>query len=396
MRFHRFIQFAAVVVLFQGCATTPDPTRVDLSTSEKLASEQNSPEKLKPYYQRLFLEGESNGTLNRMRLASAAIELGEWKRAETALDAVIQSIEALGPADARSREALETFTEEEIKRFKGEPYERAMACLLRGLLYAKTRDWQNARACFKSVHVQDAVKADPALHGSWSSAEWLEGWCDWQLGEKTAAHECWERAARLGKIPAPAATDNALVVVLLGFGPVKIPKGKYGEELSYRAGDSRATQARLKVRKESTPLMVAEDVLLQAQSRGRRQMDRVNEGKAEARQAAETAGDVLIGGGAVTTVGGLVTEDTTVAAAGLGAMAAGMATKGIASSIKPKADTRVWDLLPAQIQLLPFRVLDGDRNLELEFLDAAGNGIARRTIELLADSAPQLMLFTQR
>ena len=102
--------------LLSSCTTTSDPTRTTLDSADKLASEQKAPDGLKPYYQRLYWEGETGATLNRMRLASAAIEQKLWEDAEHALDDVIRDIETLAPADPRSRQALSTFDAEDIKR----------------------------------------------------------------------------------------------------------------------------------------------------------------------------------------------------------------------------------------------------------------------------------------
>ncbi len=387
-----------LLTLATGCASGPDPTRRDLGSSERMAGEQNAPAKLKPYYQRLYMEGESNATLNRMRLASAAIEQGEWKDAELSLDDVIRNVEALGPADERSREALSKFESEDIKRFKGEAYERSMAYFLRGLLYLRADSFDNARACFKSVQVFDAAKTDPKLHGNWASADWLEGWCNWNLNEKNAAQECWERAKRHSSTPLsiPSPDDNTLCVALLGFGPIKIPTGDQGERLDYRAGNSKTLHVRVKVNGVSKSPVKMEDLLAQASGRGLRQMDVVNEGKADTKASADTAGDVLILGGAGATVGGSVAGDTTVAAAGLGAAAAGMITKGIASGIHPKADTRTWDLLPASIQILPLNLPQGDQSLDVQFLNDKGNVVSEKKIVSPNSSRPRLLLLIER
>jgi len=149
------------IVFLSGCATTPDSTRMNLDAAGQLAASQSSSDHLRPFYQRLNMEGESNATLNRMRLVSAAMECGEWKTAEQTLDQIIPDIEALGPADPRSREALSQFSSEDIKRFKGEAYERAMIYFSRGILYMQNEDWSNARACFKSVQLQDVSEDNP-------------------------------------------------------------------------------------------------------------------------------------------------------------------------------------------------------------------------------------------
>jgi len=383
-----------------GCATAPDPTRVDVATSDQIVSAQDVSPGLKPYYQRIHMEGISNATLNRMRLASAAIEAGEWQAAARALDEVLRDVEALGPADPRSREALSHFESEEIKRFKGETHERAMAYLLRGLLYMREKQWDDARACFKSVQVHDAAKRDPALRANWASAWWLEGWCNRSLGEKSAARECWERSEKClpsaRPLPRPAPSDNALCVALLGYAPLKMPTGDYGERLSYRPAESKAAAISLRTGGRPRPIPLGEDMLAQASSRGLRHMDEVNEAKADGRFATQTAGEILTTGGLGATIGGLVEEDREVAAIGLGVMAAGMTTRAVASTLQPKADTRTWDLLPATIHILPLTLSGEETQLEFQIQDARGARVALRKVEVAGSSNAGLILLVER
>ncbi len=387
----------SAIFLLAGCATAEDPTRRDLATAERMSQELNVPAPLKPFYQRLYWEGESQATLNRMRLASAAMERGYWTEAQRALDEVIPAIEALGPADERSREAMSAFEAEEIKRFKGEPYERAMVYFLRGLLYLRENDWSNARACFKSTSLQG--NAANATQPMWAGALWLEGWCDERLGQHDDATDCWKRsrALKAGKsMPVPTAGDRTLVVALLGFGPTKTAQGKYGDLLDYHPGDSRAE--RLRLRKDPTPveIPIAENLLANAKARGKRQMDVVNEDKADTREGTETAGDALTLGGLGTTIGGAAAGDSTVALAGLGATAAGLITKGVGSSIQPQSDTRTWDLLPATIHILPIPPGNTTSPLTFEFLTQTGAPLRAETVDQPNPAEPRLILLIER
>jgi hypothetical protein len=384
-----------VLILLSGCTTASDPTRMDLASAGKVASELTVPESLKPYYQRLYWEGESNATLNRMRLVSAAIQEDEWTVAENELTQVIQAIEALGPADERSRKALSKFQEEQIKKFKGERYERAMAYFLRGVLYLRTEEWDNARACFKSVQIQDVAKPDAGYEGTWASAHWLEGWCNMKLNEASVANECWTRAQRLnGSFPRVSQKENVLCMALLGRGPAKIPKGKYGQELTYRGYPPENSGVRIYRAGDFKVFWKAEDLFLQASTQGRRHMDDVNLAKADTRGVTDAAGDLAMIGGAGTAIGGAVNDDTTVAAIGLGVVAAGVATKGIASTIKPMTDARTWDLLPAEIHLLPLEVKENEK-LEFELLDEKGRVLEKRDVSLTKVS-PNLVLLIER
>jgi tetratricopeptide (TPR) repeat protein len=381
--------------LLSGCATSADPTRRDVVSSEQLATGETGSADLKPYYQRLHMEGEANATLNRMRLASAAMQCGQWADAERNLDEVIRAIEALGPADERSRQALDEFHPEDIKKFKGEPYERAMAWFLRGVLYLRKQQWDNARACFKSAQLQGSAGKSDKGSTAWLSARWLEGWCCRQLREEEDARRCWEDTAG-AKLPAPAPANNALCLLFLGWGPLKIPAGAHGETLTYREAQSRTQRAAVRIGNATTNVPTAEDLYATATGRGRRHMDDVNTGKADLKDATQTTGDVLITGGAVATTVGGATDNTTVAAAGLGALAAGAASGAVASSVQAKADTRAWDLLPARIALLPMTVSASQREVTIRFLDAGGNEVRVLPVSVPAEPQPSFIFFQQR
>lgn len=394
--------FITSLITLTGCASTPDPTKMDLSTAEQAASKHQASSDLKPYYQRIYMEGESNSTLNRMRLASAAMEYHQWNDAEQALDEVINEIETVGKADERSQKALSKFDSEEIKRFKGEAYERSMAYFLRGLLFLRVQQWENARACFKSVQFQDAAKQDPKMRQNWASADWLEGWCSWQLGENSNAQDAWKRSNNHHikiQIPPPEKNTDVLCVALLGFGPVKNPQGKYGELLGY----SPAISDTFKVAafhhpstQPQTDFVKCEDLYEQAASRGKRYMDTVNEDKADVRQSTEIAGDVLTTGGMGAAIGGAVSGDDQATIAGLGAMTAGVATKGIASAINPKADTRTWDLLPASIHLASFSAPTKAENIQFRFFDNKSRLLRTEEIEIQKQKMPQIILLIER
>jgi hypothetical protein len=380
--------------LLSSCTSESDPTRMSLESADQLASTSTSSERLKPFYKRLYLEGESNATLNRMRLASAALECGEWKSAEESLDVIIPQIESLGPADPRSREALSNFSSEDIKRFKGEPYERAMVYLLRGILYMLREDWGNARSCLKSAQLQDLSSEGSNQEGDWASADWLEGWCNHMMGDISAAKESWARAEKHsgGKLTAPSSNDSAICIAFLGYGPIKIRMGREGERLTYREGNSLSAVIKVKLNQEFKVVPQAENLFQQASSRGSRKMDEINEGKAETKETANTAADVLTTGGIGTTMGGAMAHDKNVAIAGLGAAAVGLITKAVSSSIKPKADVRTWNLLPATIHLTSFPLSSTQQSLDFEILDASGRAVHQQKF-LTKDIPPSKIIF---
>jgi hypothetical protein len=245
--------------------------------------------------------------------------------------------------------------------------------------------------------LQDISKDNSNQSGDWSSADWLEGWCDHMLKEDSAANEAWGRAKAHSheKLLPPSTEDNVVCIALLGFGPIKIQSGSYGEHLSYRNAHSDALQAAVKVNGQYKKMMPAENILAQATSRGLRKMDEINEEKADAKESSNTAGDILTGGGIAATMGGAMGHNKDAVLAGLGAAAAGLITKSISSGIKPNSDVRNWELLPASIHILPLHY-ESPTSLEYQVLDRSGRVIRPYTISAASIPSSKIILIIER
>src|SRR5690606_38369046 len=81
------------------------------------------------------------------------------------------------------------------KIFKGDPYERSMTYFYRGVLYMQDREWDNARACFRSAIIMDAFAEDEQYRGDWALFDYLIGVCEVQLRRATQAREAFALAS---------------------------------------------------------------------------------------------------------------------------------------------------------------------------------------------------------
>ncbi|WP_262690510.1 hypothetical protein [Kordiimonas aestuarii] len=311
------------------------------------------PEPLQPYYRSLFIEGERNAVLNFNRLGLAALELGYLDHAEWAFDRSIDKIEAIYADNEQAKAAKSKFSAEDVKEFKGEPYERAMAYYYRGLIYLSNDDYENARAMFRSGEYQDTVSEAEDFQADFALMNYLDGWalhCQGRSGE-----EAFAKAADFRQgLSAPAPEHNVLFLTELGSGPVKYGDGEYREILKFRTDDRfhETAATALAVNMDSGEVVRAvdaypvEDVYFQASTRGGRPVDGILEGKAQFKETTAAVGNVMSTAGTVTAMAGLYSGDGDAALIGAGIALIGGLFGAASEAAKPEADTRQWDNLP--------------------------------------------------
>ncbi|MET0372136.1 MAG: hypothetical protein ABW039_12270 [Sphingobium sp.] len=330
----------------------PYPEEIDGYLADK-------PEALKPYYKLLIAGGERNAVLNFQRLGLAAINVGEFDRAEWAFDKALDRIETIYAKNPQADAARSLFHNEANKDYKGEPYERSMAYYYRGLLYLRKGDYGNARAVFKQAEFQDTLSDAETFQSDFAVMNYMIGWTYHCEGQASSASESFGIAAKAQPgLNAPAPGDTLLIVSELGNGPVKARDGAQSQKLVFQAGPAypesaavaavafpTAAAAPLKKGAKaiaapspySVNLMQASSVYYQATTRGGRAIDGVMNGKANWKGGTDTAGDVV---GKV----GEMSGDSTMQLIGLG-------MKLFSSTMKTNADIRAWDGLPDLIMV---------------------------------------------
>ena len=183
------------------------------------------------------------------------------------------------------------------KIFKGEPHERVVMYLHRGLLYLAEGDYENAHACFLNAAMQNSMAHDRKDRSSWLTIDLLILWCDRLMASNSAdevAADCQERyrAEFLGnrEVFDPKA-GSALILLAVGRPPQKttiLNKDKT-INLSYSPNPSKVTRVAVTAGGTSRDLPLSDDVFVQAETRGRRNMDAILTKKGSAKRMTEGA-----------------------------------------------------------------------------------------------------------
>lgn len=365
IRFLRSACLLAVVSVLAGCASAPKQ-QVTL-TGNLLTDGPNA----------ISSGPQRDRVLWQYRTAAASMRQGNYAMAKQMLDDALTTLQGIYGPDKSARKARGYFSGEAKKTFIGEPYERSMAYIYRGILYWMDGEPDNARACFRSALLEDSDTENKQYAGDWVLAEYLEGLATEKLGgDGSDAYKRALGSARGVTLPPYKPDANVLLFVEFGPGPTKFATGEYGQELRFRANNSPVRSARFKVANLNIPMAPTDDVAYQATTRGGRVMDHILGNKAVFKSTTSAVGDVALIGGLGTA---MLSHDRTAQQVGLGITLAGLITKGISAATTPAADVRAWDNLPQFLSFASFSLPAGQHHLTVEFLDAGGNVMANLT-----------------
>lgn len=354
---------SVAALLLAGCAAI-EP-QVDEEAVQAYLSDK--PPEMHKLYRGVVAEGERNRVLHLLRAGLAAMELGHDELAAKTFDEALLTIETIYGDDERAANARGTFSAEDRKTFRGEPYERAMAFYYRGILYLMDGDYENARASFRTGVLQDTLAEQEEYRQDFALLEFLEGWSSQCNGDAGLSAEAYAMAKEHNPgTKLPEAGHNLLVLADLGHAPVKIADGEHGELLRVKRNSQHgAESAQVFLSNGAKALRNSESILWQAQSRGGREFDAILEGKAQFKEdledTAEVAANVAQAGAAVG-VAGLMSGNEDMARMGGGMAAAGgilsLFATAAAEATQPQADTRQWDNLPESVAYGTFRADD--------------------------------------
>jgi hypothetical protein len=362
----KFVLALALGALVAGCATTPRQPPLRL-TGNLLVDGPNAVE----------TGPQKDRVLWAYRTGAAAMRAGDFDLARRMLDDALLSLGGIAAGDKTARQARSHFHRESAKNFVGEPYERSMAYIYRGILYWMEGQPDNARACFRSAQIADADAENNAYAGDWVLADYLDGYATAKLGGDGS--DALERARKQAKnITLPPYNRNANVLFFIEFGPgpVKFAGGEYGEQLRFSTPASPAKSAELKINGMRFPIAPTDDVSFQATTRGGRVMDHILGNKAVFKSTTSTIGDAALIGGLGTAV---ISRNSTAQQVGLGIAFAGLLSKAISSATTPEADIRMWDNLPRHLSFASLELPPGEHLATLEFKDASDRVLAQHT-----------------
>lgn len=370
------------------------------------------PSELEGAYAKLEREGERDWVLNLQSVAMAALWNGNREIAKKALDEAILQIEIIYGDNPQARRARSLWFAEESKIFKGDPYERSMIYFYRGVLYMQDKDWDNARAAFRSAQIQDAFAEEQQFTADWVIFDYLIGVCEIQLGDYPSAKDAFEFAARSysdfpnrysqlenpsprsasrkaaldlsNGLPEFSPDDNLLVITQHGRAPRKVAEGRFKEYQAFRPGGATDTGAAVFVDDDfASETAKIDSVYYQAVTRGGREVDRILGRQALIKGTTADTSEVAMIAGGTMLVYGLESENDDAAAAGLAALAAGGLAYGFAALVKPEADLRHMRHLPDALGVYADRLSPGRHQVRVQFKD-----VSLRGFEETQDSVP--------
>ncbi len=314
-----------------------------------------------------------NFVLERMESASMAMKTGRTGQAALELDQAISSIESVFGYDEAARKARSLWYEEGSKVFKGEPYERAMAFYYRGLIFLKTGDLENARACFKNGMMQDAFAEEQQNRCDFAILSLLQYWSSLKLADNESCNALKEELSILRpQLTLPDNRHNVIFVVETGTSPRKLADGVAQNKLVYRRGKNFSEDnASITLNNTHIELTPVESIFWQASSRGGRMVDAILEGKAMFRQKTAKAGEFLSNLGSSAVIWAPLSDASSVEITNIGAGLAvvGATVQLVALNAKPKADTRYWHGLPDMIHCGYQYLEPGDYTVAVNFAD---------------------------
>jgi prepilin-type processing-associated H-X9-DG protein len=364
---------AAALLLGGGCATAPLPGDAFVQTSDP----------------KLLGTRVRDRVLWQCRFGLAALRAGQIDEARRRFDDAILSLGGIFTDTADARRARSLWGAEAGKIFIGEPYERSLAFFYRGLLYWMDGEHDNARACFRSAEMMDAVAADADYRADWLLPDYLDGWASRRLGGDGTEALARVRAATSRAVPDYDPAAGVLVVAEWGRGPLKFADGPHGELLRFAESFSEVARAELRVGDQVIELSPWDDVYFQATTRGGRAMDFILGQKAVFKDAADTVGDAALVGALIAADRG--SEGATNTALALAAV--GLFSKVLSGAANAAADTRTWDNLPRYLSFAALRLPPGEHAARVNFLRADGSVASTQSLRLRVPERGDLLLF---
>ena len=320
---------------------------------------------------RLATDLPVNRVLNQMEIGARAFWRGDYATAKPALDDAIMRIDAVFAGSDNAAKARKLWYDEGSKDFKGEPYERAMAFLYRGLIYLHDADYENARAAFRSGLLQDAFAEEGQNRSDFALLLFLDAWASHLNGDKDLSDETMAQLKLLRPtFGGFGEKDDTLILAETGQAPRKLGDGLDHAFFVYRRGKP-LLENQVQVLNGAAVMQTVpmEDIYYQASTRGGREIDKILQGKAQFKATTGGVGSFL----ADTSVN-LASNNSAFSANGQygGAVAAVGVMSGVllmvSSSAKPQADVRTWSSLPDTVHVLTLATHGKPQTLTAHFL----------------------------
>lgn len=314
-----------------------------------------------------------------------ALFANDTNLATKALDYSIANIESVTLAGDREKKVTSLSGSESQKLFKGEPYEKVMVYLYRGLLFMANSDYENAQACFKNAALQDAMAVEEKYRSNWITVDLLQLACKRLMQDPGASDfEAYIRQqyeydiSQLEHI-INCQSPNLFLLMAVGQGPEKLAGESHGQRLTYSSAESRIDTVYLNTSQGTLVLPETDDLYLQAKTRGRRKMDELLAKKAGKRKQIETVGNVaaaaapIVPGGVVL---GLVKE----------------LSWSVSDDIDSSADCRQIRSIGRKLYLYVGTTLETNQTLKVQALNKNKQVVAEKIINTQSHSLEPVVL----
>jgi tetratricopeptide (TPR) repeat protein len=316
------------------------------------------------------LARQTNGdfVLNNNRLGSTDLVLYRLDDAQSAFLRSYEVLNSVGVNDG-GRSLGAVLLSENIKVWKGEPWERALVNFYLGLTYYMQHDYGNARAAFENAlfKLRDYDPDDTDKYTD-KDSNFALGYLmlakSWQrLGEADKAQAQFDRVRQLRPDLASLADAdmnreaNLLLVVDWGQGP-QLATSFDGSVVGFVPPPYRAGPIYL-------PRVLVDDQDYDMDDFARAPVDTLALAQDRKWQSIDTIRAVKSAVGSGLLVGGAVmgmSDRRQNQEIGLGLFAAGLLLKATS-----QADTRQWEMVPRTIYVLPLHVSPGLHNVTVEF-----------------------------
>ena len=357
---------AFLLLAMTGCAPNKAQIQADRAISDYFVGDYpRAVQRLTP----LSAKTDENFVLNNLRLGSAALADYDLDTAEGAFLRAYEVLNSVGVNNG-GRTVGAVLVSENIRIWRGEPYERAMANFYLGLVYYMRRDYNNARAAFENALFKLRDYGENAKGGgkyveqesNFALARVMLARSYQRIGRDDAAAKHFAQVAETRSYLSAAADpklhaeSNVLLVVDFGYGPQKVTdfdgavvgfaptpmqEGAIPPPLVVLDG------VPIDVRDVAVPPV---DVLALAQDRRWQSIDTV-------RAVKSALGTGLMIGGVAA---GMHRESNAEAALAL--IAAGIILKATS-----QADVRQWEMVPRSTFVLPLEVQPGTHDVTVDF-----------------------------
>ena len=326
--------------------------------------------------------------LNRMGLALVTLADGYGRRGDLVFEELFDVLRTQGiNAD---KTVTSVVINEDVKTWKGEPFEQALAFHYTAVHYAQRGDWGNARAAAdnslfylrdfgenrpgrrKSQHdiLEEAAHDEQYLDHGYRAVEsnfalgyMMHGIASTMLGRRPEASDHLSKVAQLnpslqGVVDRiESGDDNIILIVDYGRGPRKIGTGPDAAIASFvprTHSDGRRLMVVTGEGGAARPIAAVCDVNTMARDHMWNSLESLRIAKSRLGTA------LLMAGAAVASHGGhRRNEDATYA--GLGLLLGGLLAKAGAH-----ADTRYCDLVPQRVYVVPVQIGDASTTISLE------------------------------